>query len=110
MPDRELSFAVHRDDRGTLLPIELADTPFVVRRVFTVVGPAGGAERGGHAAVCQEAVVVVAGSVEVEVAGERVVLDEPGAGVLIGAGEYVAYRLRDAPSVILVLADEDYRP
>ena len=110
MADRSLRFEVHRDERGTLLPIELRDAPFAVRRVFTVAGADGGSARGGHAAPCREVVVLVTGVADVEVDGVMTVLDEPGAAVLIEAGEFVRYRLDADGSVILVLADEEYHP
>ena len=110
---RERSLPVHRDARGALLPIELDDIEFPVRRVFVVSAPPEGADRGGHEVSCSEFVVLLTGRVEVRV-GERsdeltetVVLERPGAGVHLSRGEFMTYRL-DGSSSILVLAEEAY--
>ena len=110
---RERRLPVHRDARGDLLPVELDEVEFPVRRVFVVTAPPEGADRGGHEVSCGELVVLLTGRAEVRV-GERsddlsetVVLDGPGAGVYLARGEFMTYRL-DGSSSILVLAEEAY--
>jgi hypothetical protein len=104
---------VHADPRGVLLPVDLDDVPFPVRRIFVVTGPEGGAERGGHLVSCHELVVLVAGRAEIRIGAdaeelpETVVLDQPGDAVQLGPDEFMAYSLGGASS-ILVLADRAY--
>jgi hypothetical protein len=108
------AFAAHTDARGTLLPIELDDVGFEVRRVFTVTGVPGGSTRGDHLSDCRELILLVSGEAEVTTgsagASRTVTLDHAGASLDLAAGVYVRYRLRDERSVILVLADEPFRP
>jgi hypothetical protein len=110
---RTRAFTVHVDTRGALLPVELGDVGFPVRRVFVVSAPGQGAERGGHEVSCRELVVLISGSAKVEVRGrsdrpsETVALVRPGDAVALEPGEYMTYRLAVASSV-LVLAEEPY--
>ena len=107
---------VRSDPRGTLVAAELDGVPFAARRVFTVTGVPGGAVRGDHATPCQEFIVLVAGSVTVEVGvdgsgielGEPITLDRPGASLHLAAGRFVRYRLADETSTILVFAESPY--
>ena len=81
--------------------LEFADVGFVVRRVFTVVGPPGGARRGDHALTCRELIVLVAGAAEIQVAeaggevGRTFVLDRPGAALDVAPPGWLSYTLRD---------------
>jgi hypothetical protein len=108
------AFPAHVDGRGTLVPIELDEVDFQVRRVFTVTGVAGGSTRGDHVTDCRELIVLVSGEIEVTTGSadswRRVTLDRPGASIELEAGLFVRYRLRDDRSVILVLTDESYCP
>lgn len=112
----ERTLSTYVDARGDLLPLELDDVGFVVRRVFTVVGPPGGSHRGDHALTCRELIVLVAGAAEIEVAesggevGRTWVLDRPGAALDVAPPGWLNYTLRDDRSVILVLADAPYEP
>jgi len=96
------------EPRGWLLPVELDDVPFPVRRVFVVAGPPGGATRGDHAATCQELVVLLSGSATFEVALATTVLERPGQSLHVRRGDHVRYHLPDDASRILVLAEEPY--
>ena len=102
------------DERGTLVPVELDDVGFEVRRVFAVVGTGSTTERGDHALTCREVVVLVAGRATVEVgdgpAGpfSRHDLAEPGQSVVAGPLGWLRYTLHGDRSVILVLADAPY--
>ena len=112
----ERTLPTYVDARGGLLPLEFDDVDFVVRRVFTVVGPAGGARRGDHALTCRELIVLVAGAAEIHVAeaggevGRTFVLDRPGAALDVAPPGWLSYTLRDDRSVIMVLADAPYAP
>ena len=94
--------------RGRLLPLELADVDFAVRRVFTVTGHASGSDRGDHVVTCAELLVLVSGSVSVEVDGTVTVLGEPGQGLRLERGHFVRYTLSDDRTTMLVLADQPY--
>jgi hypothetical protein len=116
---RRADLPSYADGRGTLVPIELAalaEAGFDTRRVFTVVGPPGGAWRGDHALTCRELIVLAAGSATVEVApgpdapGETTVLDVPGRALEVGPRGWLRYHLPDDRSVVLVLADAAYSP
>ncbi|KQV77523.1 hypothetical protein ASC64_01360 [Nocardioides sp. Root122] len=110
----ERTFPVHRDDRGELLVVEGDELEFPIRRVFTVVGRAGGAPRGGHRATCTELIVLVCGSATVTLGRAGTpdavrVLEKPGDSVTIASGDHVDYQLDGAHSVVAVLCDEPYR-
>jgi mannose-6-phosphate isomerase-like protein (cupin superfamily) len=107
-------FAAYTDERGTLIPVELDDVDFDVRRVFTVVGRAGGASRGDHRLSCREVMILVSGEARVEVGpgpegpfDERV-LTMPGQSVDVAPGQWLRYTLRGSRSVVLVLAAATY--
>lgn len=114
MDEQLTSFPGFTDDRGTLVPIELDHVGFDVRRVFTVAGPPHGSTRGQHASTCRELIVLASGEAEVTLGvgamARTVVLTRPGETAEVSPGEYIRYLLRDACSVIVVLADEAYRP
>ena len=108
------AFPVFVDDRGTLVPIELDEVGFAVRRVFVVTGATGGADRGDHVIPCEQRAVLLAGRAEFRVTTgpEEAVstLERVGEWVALPAGSYVHYRLADERSQVLVLAAEAYRP
>ena len=101
-------FPAHDDERGVLVPIELDDVGFVVRRVFAVTGPPEGATRGGHEVTCREQVVLVSGRAELRIDDRTVVLDRPGASALVEPGERMDYELGPGGSTIVVLADRPW--
>jgi hypothetical protein len=104
----EQRFPSYADDRGSLLPIELAEVPFVVRRVFVVRGVDSRLPRGDHDVPCEELVVLMEGSVQFDITSsdgpERVVLDKPGASLLLQPGTSMSYVLDGPGSTIMVLA------
>jgi len=114
MDEQLTSFPSFVDPRGTLVPIELDHVGFDVRRVFAVAGPVAGSTRGEHVATCRELIVLVSGAVEVILgigATERsLLLTDPGSTAEVHPGDYIRYRLRNGRSMIVVLADESYRP
>jgi hypothetical protein len=106
--------SAHRDARGVLIAVEIPELSFAVQRVFTVVGPEGGADRGDHVVPCDQLMVLVSGAASVRV-GPSVddatvyELDTPGATVRLRAGEHVRYRLADEGSSVMVLASEIFK-
>ena len=108
MPD-PIRFAAHVDDRGSLLPIELAAIPFDVQRVFVVHGTTPATERGGHFADCEQVLVLLAGTASVRYGPDRhapstTELLTPGDAVVLAEDDHIVYHLRDEQSSILVLA------
>jgi hypothetical protein len=105
----------HPDDRGGLVAVELPRVDFEVRRVFAVSGSDGRTDRGNHVIPCEQLMVLVHGSVAIQVGPDAdhlaptVVLDTPGGSLRLPAGEYVRYRLSDPSSVVMVLAEHVYR-
>lgn len=96
--------------RGDLNFIELPDDiGFDVRRIFWVSKNRDGKWRGGHAhKVCQQVLIAVSGTVIVEADDVQFTLDSPDKGLFIPAGTYIAYKLYNIYSVLLVLASEHY--
>jgi hypothetical protein len=105
---------VFEDDRGSLVAVEFSETPFPVRRAFVVTGPPGGADRGDHLVPCGQQVVLISGRACFEVTSadgsttEEFVLDRPGQQAILHSKEHVRYRLEDAGSRVLVLAEHPY--
>lgn len=106
-------FRTITDDRGTLLPVELDDLPFVVRRVFVVHGSSTAAARGDHEVPCHQLAVLLSGTASFRVSGPDAVtrecmLRERGEAVALQPGEHVVYHLDSEDAAILVLASEPY--
>lgn len=108
--------SVSRDARGELVAVELDGLPFVPRRVFIASSPPEGATRGNHAIPCAQIMILVHGRVEVELGPDAdhlsapVVLDVPGAILVLPVGDFVRYHLDGPDSSVLVLAAESYKP
>jgi hypothetical protein len=104
----------YTDERGTLVPVELTEVDFDVRRVFVVTGLPGGSRRGGHRLTCRELIVLAGGCALVEVGPgrdgpfEASRLAAPGDAIEVGPEGWLRYSLADATSVLLVLADRPY--
>lgn len=110
---RELSFKNFVDGRGSLLPIEFADLPFPVRRIFTVSGIEPAVSRGNHLVPCEQLLVLVSGEVEVKVThadGSSSVsnLTEPGRAAWVHPGDFISYTPAGELTTVLVLASEPY--
>ena len=96
------------------MPIELADVPFTVRRLFVVTGPPGGASRGNHVTPCTELLCLVSGTAMVQLGEDHATLADPvhlmhpGEYVLVPPGTFVRYSLEDASSTLLVLAEQPH--
>ena len=103
-----MSAPVFDDDRGRLVPVDLADLPFVPRRVFVVTGPPEGATRGGHVVPCRELVVLVSGTATLRHDGATTTLAAAGERLLLEPGGEMDYDLAPGGSTILVLADAPY--
>ena len=55
------------DERGTLLPLDFDDLPFIPKRLFYVSNVPNGTTRGGHAhKKCRQVFVCLAGEIDVD--------------------------------------------
>lgn len=103
-----------KDARGNLTFIESEiSAPFEIRRVYYLHGVPGGAERGGHAHVnLQQLLIAVAGSFDVLLDNGRqqhtITLDDPTKGLLIESMTWRELTNFAPNSVCLVLASEHY--
>ena len=102
------------DPRGNLTVAEqMRQVPFNIARVYWTYDIPGGGRRGGHAhRTCQEVVVAVSGSFDVEVfdGHERQVfhLNHPYQGLYIGTGVWRTLEDFSSGAVCLVLASKGY--
>lgn len=106
---------LHANADGYLIPIELADLPFQVQRVFSVTAKSKHASRGKHLTQCRELIILTAGSVTVHTLTANAVqqsfhLSTPGEYVYIAAQNYIEYAMHHEHTAILVFADQPYRP
>lgn len=104
------SSRAHIDERGVLVAMELDQVGHPVRRIFVVTGGTADVERGGHAAGCQETVVLVAGGAWFWLDEQRHRLEQVGEQLHIRAGAQVRYQLDGPESTLLVAAETPYVP
>ncbi len=112
---RLLTFTCHSDRRGVLLPIDLDQLPFPVRRIFTVADVPSGTVRGGHGhRRGWQLLLCVQGQIRVRMRclAEQVelVLEGSGPGLLIGANIWVEQTYLDEHAVLLVACSEAFDP
>lgn len=105
----------HDDERGSLLPIEFDQLPFVPQRLFTVSGMPAGTMRGGHAhRDGQQLLLCLQGRVEIHLrlrADEaHVTLLPKGSGLLIGPMIWCQQTYVCDGTVLLVMSSEPYDP
>ncbi len=108
-----LRFAPQADQRGMLLPIELEDIPFVVRRIFVISPGDAGEIRGGHShRNGRQLLVCLDGEIEVSLqeAGctHAVTLRPDGVSLIIEAGLWSQQTYASASSRLLVLSDQNF--
>ena len=102
------------DERGGLIAIEAGvDVPFDIARVYYIYDTAQGVKRGFHAHLrLNQFAVAVSGSctmiLDNGAARTSVRLDDPAAGVLIGALTWREMHDFSSDCVLLVLADAAY--
>ncbi len=100
------------DPRGNLTVVEqLNQVPFEIARVYWTYDIPGGGRRGGHAhRTCEEVVIAVSGSFDVELfdGKERHVyhLNHPYQGLYIGTGVWRTLEDFSSGAVCLVVASE----
>lgn len=106
------------DVRGNLSVVEGNTIPFEIKRIYYLYDVPSGAERGGHAHIGQQAVLIaLSGSFDVvlkDCEGEKIVtLNRPYQGLLIPNGIWRELQNFSSGSVCLVIAsdvfdEEDY--
>ena len=111
-----LDLPLHCDKRGNLVAIEGdVDVPFPVRRVFYIYGVQPDAERGGHAHLsCQQVLVAIAGMLVVKVDDGRLKrkyrLSSPDVGLYVPAPLWRELYDFSPGAVCLALTSEPYDP
>ncbi len=109
-----IELPIHRDRRGSLTVAEFQNQiPFSPARVFFVADVPPGRERGGHAKInCDEVLVAVSGSLSVGVdygSDERhITLDEPTKALYIPRMTYCWQYDFSAGAVLCVLSSQPY--
>ena len=103
----------HDDDRGSLLPIEFDNLPFVPKRLFTVTGMPAGTVRGEHGHhTGQQFLICLHGSIDILLRYKsddaHITLLPDGPGLLIGSDIWCRQTYVTDKSVLLVLASEPY--
>ena len=101
-----------QEPNGLLVVNSQMAQPFLVKRVFTLIAPAG-AMRGQHAhRECSQFLVVPTGKVEVAVTdGDRIqeyCLDTPTVGLLVPPLVWASELFVSVTSSLLVLCDQEY--
>lgn len=104
----------HTDERGSLVPLDFAAIPMVVRRAFVVTAPTG-TSRGGHAHRRGRQVLMrLSGTIRVELATahERlsVTLTEDSPAVLVEPGVWARQTYLGPDPSLAVFCDTDYDP
>ncbi|NUQ91411.1 MAG: FdtA/QdtA family cupin domain-containing protein [Gemmatimonadaceae bacterium] len=115
-PWRLVELPTHSDPRGSITICESgAQIPFVMKRARWVFGAPANAKRGGHAHHrTAQLFVAVAGALTIAVDDrkqtERVRLDTPSRGLLIGPGVWIDTEEFAPGTVLLMLASEPHDP
>lgn len=113
MPAETTPAAVHDDERGRLVAVELSSLPFTAARCFVVRGPEQPVSRGGHVAGCREVIVLVEGTVRVRLSrhGSATLdrtLEVAGEHVAVEPDDVVDYDLLTPYATVVVLADRAF--
>ena len=112
---RWIDLAHHDDDRGKLSVLESGTFPFEVKRVFYMYGVPEGAERGGHAHLYEQQILItLAGSFALDVSDgtrtETFILDNPNRALYVPARRWVRLHRFAPNTVVLVICDTRYDP
>jgi len=113
--ERRLQLPLSIDPRGSLLPVDFDQLPFVPRRLIVVHDVPVGGVRGQHAhRTASQLLVCLGGRIHVELrrAGrsQDLLLEGAGAGLLLAPRIWSAQTYLDANSTLLLLASEPYDP
>lgn len=104
----------HNDERGSLLPVEFEDLPFIPKRMFTITGMSAGTVRGEHGHhTGQQLLICLHGSIDIILRKDKdethLTLIPDGPGLLIDSGIWCKQTYMTDKTVLLVLASEPYR-
>lgn len=104
---------IFNEDRGTLVPVEFADVPFVPKRLFFIKGVPQGTVRGEHGHFkCKQYYICIKGLVLVEMytgpSEFEVVILRPGQAILVPEMVWTSEEFCTGHEVLLVLCSEEY--
>jgi dTDP-4-dehydrorhamnose 3,5-epimerase-like enzyme len=110
---RLLRFPKVNDARGSLTEFDYSTLPFIPRRSFVISNVPPGTARGRHAhRKCEHVLVCLHGQVTINATFEdeagTFVLNDPGAGLFIGAGVWAEQTYDVENTVLLVFASLPY--
>ncbi len=108
---RLIDIPIMHDVRGNLSVVEGDTIPFRMNRIYYLYDVPGGEERGGHAHIENQAVVIaLSGSFDVVLKDGRheksIMLNKPSQGLLIPTGIWREIRNFSSGSVCLVIASD----
>lgn len=112
---RVIGLAGHVDGRGTLVPFEFAEMPFIPCRAFVVHGVPSGATRGGHAHVrARQFLFRLSGRIVVQLRCDDreacVDMVSSDRGLLIGPEVWARQTYHGHDARLLVFVDQPYDP
>lgn len=116
MKYRQLEFNIKGDDRGSLIALEqFKEIPFEIKRIYYIFNTGQGIIRGNHAHKdLKQVLVCVNGSCRILLddgnSREEFLLDEPDNGLLIEGLIWREMFDFSNDCVLLVLADDYYKP
>ena len=110
---QHVRFEPRTDRRGTLLPIEMDDVPFPVRRLFVIAPNDAGEVRGGHGhRDGRQLLVCLDGEIEISLRegghSHTIILQPDGNSLLIEAGVWSRQTYANTGSRLLVLSDQRF--
>ncbi|AWI27014.1 sugar 3,4-ketoisomerase [Flavobacterium pallidum] len=108
---RLIDIPIMHDVRGNLSVVEGDTIPFKMNRIYYLYDVPGGEERGGHAHIENQAVVIaLSGSFDVVLKDGRdeksIMLNKPSQGLLVPTGIWREIRNFSSGSVCLVIASD----
>jgi dTDP-4-dehydrorhamnose 3,5-epimerase-like enzyme len=109
-----ISFSEFVDERGSLVPFEFDELPFIPQRIYLVTATEGSI-RGGHAHIIEEEIFLVTnGSATLLVNDgnndKEIILDSRKKGVLVRTGCWHELKNFSADAVVLALSSTKYLP
>jgi dTDP-4-dehydrorhamnose 3,5-epimerase-like enzyme len=108
-----LQLRCFRDDRGALVPLDVATVvPFSIVRIFWVYDVPANSSRGSHAhKECHQFLVCMVGSVDVDLfdgSSERTIALAEGQGLHVPPGIFATERYATPGSILIVFCDRPY--
>ncbi len=103
------------DARGTLVPFDFSQMPFLPARMFVISGVPVGTIRGRHVLIGQQQILVcLGGIIEVEARwqdkSETIALTRPDLGLFVDRGVWSSQHFVTEDSILLGLGSGEYDP